>query len=56
MKDKKQNGVGVSFKLSSELLAAIDEVAKKLAKPGWTLSRTDIVRMAIHEFTEKHKK
>ena len=44
--------VNVAFKLDGGVVKQLDAEAEKLTteRPGLTVTRTDIVRMAIHEF------
>jgi hypothetical protein len=46
----------VAFKLDGGLVAQIDALADRLSaeRPGLAITRTDVVRMAIHEFLTAH--
>jgi len=44
--------VNVAFKLDGTIVKQLDDAAERLTKerPGITVTRTDVVRMAIHGF------
>jgi hypothetical protein len=48
--------MNVAFKLDGGLVAQIDALADRLSaeRPGLAVTRTDIVRMAIHEYLTAH--
>ncbi len=50
--------VTLGFRVSPDLLKSLDEIAAKMTAkqpPGLTVSRTDVVRMALHRFVEAEK-
>jgi hypothetical protein len=48
--------MNVAFKLDGGLVAQIDALADRMSaeRPGLAVSRTDIVRIAIHEYLAAH--
>jgi hypothetical protein len=46
----------VAFKLDGGLVAQIDALADRMSaeRPGLAVTRTDVVRMAIHEYLAAH--
>lgn len=47
MTDKQDQQVQTAIRLPETLLDRVDKVAKRMSEPGFTVTRSDIIRQAI---------